>query len=204
VRSKESRGYITQTARNGLSLGGGSPGESISRGPFISKGAPRSSSIRMDSASLGGKRSTVFLKAAAGNGPNSDDRAGSPGSCSVHRCRAGSRSGRLDGPHRRKPTSRARAAHGPGGARSATHVLQTRWRPFFASRIRGVIGAVLTSPDVNAELIADGVARRRKPLMKLAPPRQGEAAHVNPGERWPLPRNRLWPDGKVHAGWIGK
>lgn len=41
------------------------------------------------------------------------------------------------------------------GARSATHVYNAM-RPF-THRDPGVIGAVLTSPDVNAELIADGV-----------------------------------------------
>jgi N-acetylglucosamine-6-phosphate deacetylase len=41
------------------------------------------------------------------------------------------------------------------GARNATHVYNAM-RPF-SHRDPGVIGAVLTSPDVNAELIADGV-----------------------------------------------
>ncbi len=41
------------------------------------------------------------------------------------------------------------------GARSATHVYNAM-RPF-SHRDPGVIGAVLTSPEVNAELIADGV-----------------------------------------------
>jgi len=41
------------------------------------------------------------------------------------------------------------------GARSATH-LYNAMRPF-SHRDPGVIGAVLTSPEVNAELIADGV-----------------------------------------------
>jgi N-acetylglucosamine-6-phosphate deacetylase len=41
------------------------------------------------------------------------------------------------------------------GARSATHVYNAM-RPF-SHRDPGVIGAVLTSPDVNAELIADGI-----------------------------------------------
>ena len=41
------------------------------------------------------------------------------------------------------------------GARSATH-LYNAMRPF-THRDPGVIGAVLTSPDINAELIADGV-----------------------------------------------
>ena len=41
------------------------------------------------------------------------------------------------------------------GARSATHVFNAM-RPF-SHRDPGVIGAVLTSPDINAELIADGV-----------------------------------------------
>jgi len=41
------------------------------------------------------------------------------------------------------------------GVRSATHVFNAM-RPF-SHRDPGVIGAVLTSPDINAELIADGV-----------------------------------------------
>jgi N-acetylglucosamine-6-phosphate deacetylase len=41
------------------------------------------------------------------------------------------------------------------GARSATHVFNAM-RPF-SHRDPGVVGAVLTSPDINAELIADGV-----------------------------------------------
>jgi N-acetylglucosamine-6-phosphate deacetylase len=41
------------------------------------------------------------------------------------------------------------------GARNATHVYNAM-RPF-SHRDPGVVGAVLTSPDVNAELIADGV-----------------------------------------------
>ena len=41
------------------------------------------------------------------------------------------------------------------GARSATHVYNAM-RPF-SHRDPGVIGAVLTSPEINAELIADGV-----------------------------------------------
>jgi N-acetylglucosamine-6-phosphate deacetylase len=41
------------------------------------------------------------------------------------------------------------------GARNATHVYNAM-RPF-SHRDPGVIGAVLTSPDINAELIADGV-----------------------------------------------
>ena len=41
------------------------------------------------------------------------------------------------------------------GARGATHVFNAM-RPF-SHRDPGVIGAVLTSPDINAELIADGV-----------------------------------------------
>jgi N-acetylglucosamine-6-phosphate deacetylase len=41
------------------------------------------------------------------------------------------------------------------GARSATHLFNAM-RPF-SHRDPGVVGAVLTSPDINAELIADGV-----------------------------------------------
>src|ERR1700682_3853332 len=53
-----------------------------------------------------------------------------------------------------QPTSTAVAAMARG-VRSATH-LYNAMRPF-SHRDPGVIGAVLTSPKVNAELIADGV-----------------------------------------------
>jgi N-acetylglucosamine-6-phosphate deacetylase len=60
------------------------------------------------------------------------------------------------------------------GARSATH-LYNAMRPF-SHRDPGVIGAVLTSPDVNAELIADGV-HVDEAAMKLLLLAKG-AAHV--------------------------
>jgi N-acetylglucosamine-6-phosphate deacetylase len=60
------------------------------------------------------------------------------------------------------------------GARSATHVYNAM-RPF-THRDPGVIGAVLTSPDVNAELIADGV-HVEEAAMKLLLMAKG-AAHV--------------------------
>jgi N-acetylglucosamine-6-phosphate deacetylase len=60
------------------------------------------------------------------------------------------------------------------GARSATHVYNAM-RPF-SHRDPGIIGAVLTSPDVNAELIADGV-HVEEGAMKLLLLAKG-AAHV--------------------------
>jgi N-acetylglucosamine-6-phosphate deacetylase len=60
------------------------------------------------------------------------------------------------------------------GARSATHVYNAM-RPF-THRDPGVIGAVLTSPDVNAELIADGV-HVEEAAMRLLLIAKG-AAHV--------------------------
>jgi N-acetylglucosamine-6-phosphate deacetylase len=60
------------------------------------------------------------------------------------------------------------------GARSATHVYNAM-RPF-THRDPGVIGAVLTSPDINAELIADGV-HVEEGAMKLLLLAKG-AAHV--------------------------
>ena len=60
------------------------------------------------------------------------------------------------------------------GARSATHVYNAM-RPF-SHRDPGVIGAVLTSPEVNAELIADGV-HVEEAAMKLLLLAKG-AAHV--------------------------
>jgi N-acetylglucosamine-6-phosphate deacetylase len=60
------------------------------------------------------------------------------------------------------------------GARSATHVYNAM-RPF-SHRDAGVIGAVLTSPDINAELIADGV-HVEEAAMKLLLLAKG-AAHI--------------------------
>src|SRR5713226_929310 len=60
------------------------------------------------------------------------------------------------------------------GVRSATHVYNAM-RPF-SHRDTGVIGAVLTSPEVNAELIADGV-HVEEAAMKLLLLAKG-AAHV--------------------------
>ena len=60
------------------------------------------------------------------------------------------------------------------GAHSATHVYNAM-RPF-SHRDPGVIGAVLTSPDVNAELIADGV-HVEEAAMKLLLLAKG-SAHV--------------------------
>jgi N-acetylglucosamine-6-phosphate deacetylase len=60
------------------------------------------------------------------------------------------------------------------GARSATH-LYNAMRPF-SHRDPGVIGAVLTSPEVNAELIADGV-HVEEAAMKLLLLAKG-AAHI--------------------------
>jgi N-acetylglucosamine-6-phosphate deacetylase len=60
------------------------------------------------------------------------------------------------------------------GARSATHVYNAM-RPF-SHRDPGVIGAVLTSPDINAELIADGV-HVEEAAMKLLLLAKG-AAHI--------------------------
>src|SRR5260370_22205460 len=60
------------------------------------------------------------------------------------------------------------------GARSATH-LYNAMRPF-SHRDPGVIGAVLTSPEVNAELIADGI-HVEEAAMKLLLIAKG-AAHI--------------------------
>src|SRR5260370_15578043 len=80
------------------------------------------------------------------------------------------------------------------GVRSATHVYNAM-RPF-SHRDPGVIGAVLTSPDVNAELIADGV-HVEEAAMKLLLLAKA-AAHVT------LVSDRLsatgMPDGKYMLG----
>src|SRR5258708_15988321 len=51
------------------------------------------------------------------------------------------------------------------GARSATHLFNAM-RPF-SHRDPGVVGAVLTSPDINAELISDGLHVEEGPMKLL-------------------------------------
>jgi N-acetylglucosamine-6-phosphate deacetylase len=75
--------------------------------------------------------------------------------------------------HTNATYEQARAAMARG-AHSATHVYNAM-RPF-SHRDPGVIGAVLTSPDMNAELIADGV-HVEEAAMKLLLMAKG-AAHV--------------------------
>ena len=75
--------------------------------------------------------------------------------------------------HTNATYEQARAAMARG-ARSATHVFNAM-RPF-SHRDPGVVGAVLTSPDINAELIADGV-HVEEGAMKLLLLAKG-AAHV--------------------------
>src|SRR5260370_38287914 len=83
-----------------------------------------------------------------------------------------------------------------GGAHSETHVYKAM-QPF-SDRDPGVIGAVLTSPEINAELIADGV-HVEKAAMKLLLLAKG-AAHVT------LVSDGLsatgMPDGKYTLGGI--
>ena len=97
--------------------------------------------------------------------------------------------------HTNATYEQARAAMARG-ARSATHVFNAM-RPF-SHRDPGVVGAVLTSPDINAELIADGV-HVEEGAMKLLLLAKG-AAHVT------LVSDGLsatgMPDGKYMLGGI--
>jgi N-acetylglucosamine-6-phosphate deacetylase len=140
-------------------------------GPFISKqrrGVHPSEWIQLPSAETLGR----FLKAAAGNAriltiapevlgaaPCIDAARGAGLVVSI---------GHTDATYEQARAAMAR------GARSATHVYNAM-RPF-THRDPGVIGAVLTSPDINAELIADGV-HVEEAAMKLLLMAKG-AAHV--------------------------
>jgi len=121
-------------------------------GPFISKerrGVHPSQWIQLPSAETLGR----FLKAAAGN---ARILTIAPEVLGAAPCIDAAREAGLlvSMGHTDATYEQARAAMARG-ARSATHVYNAM-RPF-SHRDPGVIGAVLTSPDVNAELIADGV-----------------------------------------------
>jgi N-acetylglucosamine-6-phosphate deacetylase len=140
-------------------------------GPFISKqrrGVHPSDQIQLPSAETLGR----FLKAAAGN---ARILTIAPEVLGAAPCIDAAREAGLvvSMGHTDATYEQARAAMARG-ARSATHVFNAM-RPF-SHRDPGVIGAVLTSPDVNAELIADGV-HVEEAAMKLLLLAKG-AAHV--------------------------
>ncbi len=140
-------------------------------GPFISKerrGVHPSEWIQLPSAETLGR----FLKAAAGN---ARILTIAPEVLGAAPCMDAAREAGLvvSMGHTDATYEQARAAMARG-ARSATHVYNAM-RPF-SHRDPGVIGAVLTSPDVNAELIADGV-HVDEAAMKLLLLAKG-AAHV--------------------------
>jgi len=121
-------------------------------GPFISKerrGVHPPQWIQLPSAQTLGR----FLKAAAGN---ARILTIAPELLGAAPCIDAAREAGLvvSMGHTDATYEQARAAMARG-ARNATHVYNAM-RPF-SHRDPGVIGAVLTSPDVNAELIADGV-----------------------------------------------
>jgi N-acetylglucosamine-6-phosphate deacetylase len=121
-------------------------------GPFISKerrGVHPSQWIQLPSAETLGR----FLKAAAGNGRMLTI---APEVLGASPCIDAARDAGLvvSIGHTDANYEQARAAMARG-ARSATHVFNAM-RPF-SHRDPGVIGAVLTSPEINAELIADGI-----------------------------------------------
>jgi N-acetylglucosamine-6-phosphate deacetylase len=121
-------------------------------GPFISKqrrGVHPAEWIQLPSAETLGR----FLKAAAGN---ARILTIAPEVLGAAACIDTAREAGLvvSMGHTDATYEQARAAMARG-ARSATHVYNAM-RPF-SHRDPGVIGAVLTSPEVNAELIADGV-----------------------------------------------
>jgi N-acetylglucosamine-6-phosphate deacetylase len=130
-------------------------------GPFISKerrGVHPSEWIQLPSVATLGR----FLKAAAGNARILTIAPEVFGAAS---CMDAAREAGLvvSIGHTNATYEQARAAIGRG-ARGATHVYNAM-RPF-SHRDPGVIGAVLTSPEINAELIADGV-HVDKAAMKL-------------------------------------
>ena len=140
-------------------------------GPFISKerrGVHPSEWIQPPSAATLDK----FLKAAAGNARMITIAPELPGAAP---CMDAAREAGLvvSIGHTDATYEQARAAMARG-ARSATHVYNAM-RPF-SHRDPGVIGAVLTSPDINAELIADGV-HVEEAAMKLLLLAKG-AAHI--------------------------
>jgi N-acetylglucosamine-6-phosphate deacetylase len=140
-------------------------------GPFISKqrrGVHPAQWIQLPSAETLGR----FLKAAAGN---ARILTIAPEVLGAAPCIDAARQAGLvvSMGHTDATYEQARAAMARG-ARSATHVYNAM-RPF-THRDPGVIGAVLTSPDVNAELIADGV-HVEEAAMKLLLMAKG-AAHV--------------------------
>jgi N-acetylglucosamine-6-phosphate deacetylase len=140
-------------------------------GPFISKerrGVHPSEWIQLPSA----ETLSRFLKAAAGN---ARILTIAPEVLGAAPCIDAAREAGLvvSMGHTDATYEQARAAMARG-ARSATH-LYNAMRPF-SHRDPGVIGAVLTSPEVNAELIADGV-HVDEAAMKLLLLAKG-AAHV--------------------------
>jgi N-acetylglucosamine-6-phosphate deacetylase len=140
-------------------------------GPFISKarrGVHPSEWIQLPSADTLNR----FLKAAAGN---ARILTIAPEVLGAAPCMDAAREAGLviSMGHTDATYEQARAAMARG-ARSATHVYNAM-RPF-SHRDPGVIGAVLTSQDVNAELIADGV-HVEEAAMKLLLMAKG-AAHV--------------------------
>jgi N-acetylglucosamine-6-phosphate deacetylase len=140
-------------------------------GPFISntrRGVHPSEWIQLPSA----ETLSRFLKAAAGN---ARILTIAPEVLGAAPCIDAARQAGLvvSMGHTDATYEQARAALARG-ARSATHVYNAM-RPF-SHRDPGVIGAVLTSPDVNAELIADGV-HVEEAAMKLLLLAKG-AAHV--------------------------
>jgi N-acetylglucosamine-6-phosphate deacetylase len=140
-------------------------------GPFISKqrrGVHPAEWIQLPSA----ETLSRFLKAAAGN---ARILTIAPEVLGAAPCIDAAREAGLvvSMGHTDATYEQARAAMARG-ARSATHVYNAM-RPF-THRDPGVIGAVLTSPDINAELIADGV-HVEEAAMKLLLIAKG-AAHV--------------------------
>jgi N-acetylglucosamine-6-phosphate deacetylase len=162
-------------------------------GPFISKerrGVHPSQWIQLPSA----ETLSRFLKAAAGNGRMLTI---APEVLGAAPCIDAARDAGLvvSIGHTDANYEQARAAMARG-ARSATHVFNAM-RPF-SHRDPGVIGAVLTSPEINAELIADGI-HVEEGAMKLLLMAKG-VAHVT------LVSDGLsatgMPDGKYTLGGI--
>jgi len=163
-------------------------------GPFISKerrGVHPPEWIQLPSSQTLGR----FLKAAAGN---ARILTIAPELLGAAPCIDAAREAGLvvSMGHTDATYEQARAAMARG-ARNATHVYNAM-RPF-SHRDPGVIGAVLTAPDINAELIADGV-HVEEAAMKLLLLAKGVARVILVSDG--LSATGM-PDGKYMLGNLG-
>ena len=141
-------------------------------GPFLSeirRGVHPAEWLRLPIAELLER----FVTAAGGKCADADDCAGTAGRHSVYRCGASKPAWSWASAIPMRRTSR-RALAMAHGAHHAVHVYNAM-RPF-SHRDSGVIGAVLTTPDVTAELIADGVHVEEAAMRAAAAGQECQAA----------------------------